>query len=44
VVRRHLDAEPHLDTELLPQLAAQRLPRRLAGLDLAAGELPPAGE
>ena len=33
----------HLDTELLAQLACERRPRVLAGLDLAAGKLPIAG-
>lgn len=36
--------DPGADAELLVELADQRFLRRLAGLDLAAGKFPEAGE
>src|SRR4051794_14674703 len=41
---RHLRADLDLDAELLGELTVQRLQRRLARLDLAAGQLPAAGQ
>src|SRR3954447_8784808 len=40
----HLPTDLHLDAQLLGELAVQRLQWRLAGLDLAARQLPASGE